>query len=151
MSKEKDRLFRTSVVAIQRDARGRSAYCGGARAKECWAVPRVHLCHPAHEGRVIADFEITGEMLRYFIAKCTIAGLLRPRVVISIPSGITPVEKRPFGIGQSAGLARSISSRNRWLRQSERASHHRGFREHDCRYWRRTTEVAVISLSGSSQ
>jgi rod shape-determining protein MreB len=45
---------------------------------------------------VIADFEITEQMLRYFIRKaCTTAQrLVKPRIVISIPSGITSVERR---------------------------------------------------------
>jgi rod shape-determining protein MreB len=49
---------------------------------------------PMKDG-VIADFDITEKMLRYFISK-TIrhAGLLAPRVVIGIPSGVTGVEKR---------------------------------------------------------
>ena len=44
---------------------------------------------------VIADFEITEKMLRYFIRKVhNRSFLVRPRIVISIPSGITAVEKR---------------------------------------------------------
>jgi len=58
-------------------------------------TPGKHLCHPPHEGWGYSDFEITGEMLRYFIAKVhNRKALLRPRVVNLVPSGITPVEKR---------------------------------------------------------
>ena len=58
---------------------------------------------------VIADFEITGEMLRYFIAKVhNRKALLRPRVVISVPSGITSGrETGGSGVG-SVGRRREI-------------------------------------------
>ena len=44
---------------------------------------------------MIADFDITESMLKYFMAKAhRRAGLFRPRVVIGIPSGVTEVERR---------------------------------------------------------
>ena len=43
---------------------------------------------------VIADFEISEAMLRYFIEKVDKRKLVPPRVVIAVPSGITAVEKR---------------------------------------------------------
>jgi rod shape-determining protein MreB len=44
---------------------------------------------------VISDFEITEAMLEYFIRKVRNgSGIVRPRVVIAVPSGITPVERR---------------------------------------------------------
>ncbi len=49
---------------------------------------------PLKEG-VIADYYITKAMLRYFIAKATGSfNFFRPEVVISVPAGITPTEKR---------------------------------------------------------
>jgi len=46
---------------------------------------------------VIADFDITEEMLSYFIRKVhRRRTLVKPRVVIAVPSGITAVEKRPY-------------------------------------------------------
>ena len=49
---------------------------------------------PLKEG-VIADYYITKAMLKYFIAKATGSlNLFRPEVVISVPAGITPTEKR---------------------------------------------------------
>ena len=64
----------------------------------------IFAIRPMKDG-VIADFEITGEMLRYFIAKAHNRNtLLRPRVVIAVPSGITPVEKGAVrDSAQSAG------------------------------------------------
>jgi rod shape-determining protein MreB len=44
---------------------------------------------------VIADFDITQSMLQYFITKVASRGfLVRPRVVVGVPSGVTPVEER---------------------------------------------------------
>jgi len=58
---------------------------------------------------VIADFEITGEMLKYFITKVhNRKALIRPRVVISVPSGITPVEKRAVRESAQSAGAREI-------------------------------------------
>ena len=49
---------------------------------------------PMKDG-VIADYYITKAMLKYFIAKATGAlNLFRPEVVISVPAGISPTEKR---------------------------------------------------------
>src|SRR5690606_35947107 len=47
------------------------------------------------EGGVIADFEITERMLRHFISRVHRGiGLIRPRVVVAVPSGVTEAEKR---------------------------------------------------------
>ena len=48
---------------------------------------------------VIADFEISEAMLRYFIEKVDKRKLVPPRVVIAVPSGITAVEKRAVKFG----------------------------------------------------
>jgi len=54
----------------------------------------ISAIRPLKDG-VISDFEITEAMLSYFIQKVHgRRGLIRPRVVISVPSGITAVEKR---------------------------------------------------------
>ena len=100
-----------SVVAIQRDSKGqKSVLAVGREAKEMLGrTPgNIFAIRPMKDG-VIADFEITREMLRYFIAKAhNRRTLVRPRVVISVPSGITPVEKRAVrDSAQSAG-AREI-------------------------------------------
>src|SRR5512135_3167448 len=100
-----------SVVAIQKDSRGdKRILAVGREAKEMLGrtPSNIFAIRPMKDG-VIADFEITGEMLRYFIAKAhNRKTLLRPRVVIAVPSGITPVEKRAVrDSAQSAG-AREI-------------------------------------------
>jgi len=54
----------------------------------------IQAIRPLKNG-VIADFEITEKMLRYFIRKVhNRTFMVRPRVVIAIPSGITAVERR---------------------------------------------------------
>jgi rod shape-determining protein MreB len=68
----------------------------------------IFAIRPMKDG-VIADFEITGEMLKYFIAAVhNRKALLRPRVVISVPSGITPVEKRAVRESAQSAGAREI-------------------------------------------
>jgi rod shape-determining protein MreB len=100
-----------SVVAIQRDARGeKTVLAVGREAKEMLGrTPgSIFAIRPMKDG-VIADFEITGEMLKYFIAKVhNRKALLRPRVVISVPSGITPVEKRAVRESAQSAGAREI-------------------------------------------
>lgn len=100
-----------SVVAIRMDSKGgKSVLAVGREAKEMSGrTPgNIFAIRPMKDG-VIADFEITGEMLRYFIAKAhNRKTLLRPRVVISVPSGITPVEKRAVRESAQSAGAREI-------------------------------------------
>ena len=54
----------------------------------------ISAIRPLKDG-VISDFEITEAMLSYFIRKVHgRGGLIRPRVVVAVPSGITAVERR---------------------------------------------------------
>ncbi len=100
-----------SVVAIRRDSNGqKSVLAVGREAKEMLGrTPgNIFAIRPMRDG-VIADFEITGEMLRYFIAKAhNRKTLVRPRVVISVPSGITSVEKRAVRESAQSAGAREI-------------------------------------------
>lgn len=86
-----------SVVAVQRDNRGiKHVIAVGHEAKEM--VGRtpgsIEAIRPMKDG-VIADFEVTEAMLRYFIRKAhNRKTLVRPRIIICIPSGVTEVEKR---------------------------------------------------------
>ena len=59
----------------------------------------IRAIRPMKDG-VIADFDVTEEMLRYFIQKAMQKvnqrhRLLHPRVLIAVPSGITEVEQEP--------------------------------------------------------
>ena len=98
-----------SVVAVQRDSRGmRIPKAVGRAAKEM--VGRtpgtIEAIRPMRDG-VIADFEITEKMLKYFIGVAhNHRSLVRPRAVICIPYGITEVEKRAVReSAESAGCA----------------------------------------------
>jgi rod shape-determining protein MreB len=87
-----------SVVAVTKDANGRSEriLAVGRDAKEMLGrTPSdIRAVRPIKDG-VIADFEITEVMLRYFIRRAHNRGkLVRPRIVICVPPCITSVEKR---------------------------------------------------------
>src|SRR5262249_56143631 len=63
---------------------------------------------PMKDG-VIADFEVTEAMLRYFIQKAhNRRTLVRPRIIICVPSGITEVEKRAVRDSALAAGAREV-------------------------------------------
>jgi rod shape-determining protein MreB len=58
---------------------------------------------------VIADFEITEEMLRYFIRKVhNRRALVSPRIIVCVPSGITPVEQRAVREAAMSAGAREV-------------------------------------------
>ena len=95
-----------SVVAICKDPNGPDRVLAvGKEAKEMLGrTPgNVTAIRPIADG-VISDFEVTEAMLRYFIALAhDRKRLLRPRIAIAVPSGITEVEKR--AVRESAMLA----------------------------------------------
>ncbi|MDO5484343.1 MAG: rod shape-determining protein, partial [Desulfovibrionaceae bacterium] len=83
-----------SVVAL--DARNNSVLAVGAAAKEfIGRTPqRIKAIRPMKDG-VIADFDVTQAMISYFVRKIiTGLRLVRPSMVICIPTGITQVEKK---------------------------------------------------------
>ena len=83
-----------SVVAIDRDTN--EIFAVGNKAKEMVGrTPgNIIAIRPLKDG-VIADFEVTERLLKDFLAKATRRSRwMRPRVVISVPSGVTEVEKR---------------------------------------------------------
>ena len=67
----------------------------GAEAKRMIGRTPSHIqaVRPLKDG-VIADFEVTEEMLRYFIHRANHSRFAHPRVVVCVPSGVTGVEKR---------------------------------------------------------
>jgi len=87
-------LNEPSIVAIHKGTNQVMAV--GRKAKEMLGrTPgNIVAIRPMKDG-VIADFEVTEKMLRYFIKEVhNRSVLLRPRIIISVPSGITPVEKK---------------------------------------------------------
>lgn len=83
-----------SVVAIQKNTNKVLAVGEEAKNMLGRTPGNIIAIRPLKDG-VIADFDITQEMLKYFIRK-VIGGrsFVQPRIVIGIPSGITEVEKR---------------------------------------------------------
>ncbi|HCU26011.1 MAG TPA: rod shape-determining protein [Deltaproteobacteria bacterium] len=100
-----------SVVAVQKDPRGmRKVLAVGHEAKEMLGrTPgNIEAIRPMKEG-VIADFEITEAMLRYFIRKVhNRRTLVRPRVIICVPFGITEVERRAVRESAECAGAREV-------------------------------------------
>ncbi len=100
-----------SVVAIQKDSRGvKRVLSVGEEAKKMQGrTPgSIMAIRPMKDG-VIADFEITAEMLKYFIRKAhNRRTLLRPRIIICIPLGITEVEKRAVRESAESAGAREV-------------------------------------------
>jgi rod shape-determining protein MreB len=100
-----------SVVAVQRGASGtKKVLAVGKEAKEMLGrTPgNIVAIRPMKDG-VIADFEVTEAMLRYFITKAhNRRTLVRPRIIIGVPSGITEVEKRAVRDSALAAGAREV-------------------------------------------
>ncbi|NUP05624.1 MAG: rod shape-determining protein [Polyangiaceae bacterium] len=100
-----------SVVAVQRDSRGnKKVLAVGREAKEMLGrTPHnIQAVRPLRDG-VIADFEITEAMLRYFIARASNRRtLVKPRIVICVPFGITEVEKRAVKESAESAGAREV-------------------------------------------
>jgi rod shape-determining protein MreB len=82
-----------SVVAM--DQRTGEVYAVGTEAKRMLGrtPATISAMRPLKDG-VIADFEATEQMLRYFIRRVVQSRFSHPRVVICVPSGVTGVEKR---------------------------------------------------------
>ncbi len=87
-------LDEPSIVAIEK-TRGTVLAVGQEAKNMVGKTPEnIVAIKPMKDG-VIADFEITEKMLRYFIRKAHNRRLfLRPRIIICVPSSITPVEKK---------------------------------------------------------
>jgi rod shape-determining protein MreB len=142
-----------SVVAVQRNDRGgKKVLAVGTEAKRMLGrTPgNIVAVRPLKDG-VIADFEITEAMLRYFIRKVHNRNtLVRPRIIIGIPFGITEVEKRAVRESAESAGAREVYL----IEQPMAAAIGSGLPITEptgnmiVDIGGGTTEVAVISLSG---
>jgi rod shape-determining protein MreB len=86
-------LMEPSIVALYK---GREVIAVGESAKEMVGKTPgdIFAIRPMKDG-VIADFNVTEKMLRYFIVKVhNRHSLISPRIAISVPKGVTPVERR---------------------------------------------------------
>ncbi len=104
-------LSEPSVVAVRKDGRGvNKVLAVGQEAKMMLGrTPGdITAIRPMKDG-VIADFEITEAMLRHFIRIVHHRrSLIRPRIVICVPSGITQVEKRAVRESAESAGAREV-------------------------------------------
>jgi rod shape-determining protein MreB len=142
-------LNEPSVVAL--DIRNDSILAVGREAKEYLGrtPERIRAVRPLKDG-VIADFEVTKAMIAYFIRK-VITGMriVKPRMVICVPAGITQVEKRAVIESALQAGAREV----KLIEEPMAAAIGAGLPIHEPRgnmvvdIGGGTTEVAVISLS----
>ncbi len=104
-------LSEPSVVAVRTDNRSKNRVLAvGAEAKRMLGrTPgNIVAIRPMKDG-VIADFEVAEAMLRHFIRTVhNRRSLIRPRIIICVPSGITQVEKRAVKESAESAGAREV-------------------------------------------
>jgi len=104
-------LSEPSVVAVHKDSRGmKKVLAVGAEAKKMLGrTPgNIVAIRPMRDG-VIADFDITEAMLRHFIFRVhNRKTLVRPRIIVAVPSCITQVERRAVRETVESAGAREI-------------------------------------------
>ncbi len=100
-----------SVVAIQYDKRGRENILAvGQEAKDMVGKTpgNIKAIRPMRDG-VIADFNVTEMMIRYFIEKVhNRKGLFSPRIIICVPFGLTQVERKAVKESAMSAGAREV-------------------------------------------
>ena len=131
---------RTQVLAVGHEAKGMIGRTPG----------NIEAIRPLRDG-VIADFVITEEMIKYFIRKVhNRSSFANPRVVICVPTGSTPVERRAIQDSAVAAGARKVSL----VQETMAAAIGAGLPINEPRgsmvidIGGGTTEIAVISLGG---
>src|SRR3712207_5704568 len=138
-----------SVVAI--DAGTGDVHAVGSEAKRMIGrtPASISAVRPLRHG-VIADFEVTEAMLRYFMRKAGHRRRARPRLIMCVPSGVTEVEKRAVIDASLAAGAREVQLIEEPLAAAIGAGlpieEPRGHMVVDVGGG--TTEAAVISLGG---
>ncbi|RJX21197.1 MAG: rod shape-determining protein [Ammonifex sp.] len=144
-------LREPSVVAIERDS-GQVLAVGDEAKQMIGRTPgNIVAIRPLKDG-VIADFDTTQAMIRYFINKAlkNRTFFVRPRVVIGVPSGVTPVEERAVREAAIQAGAREVYL----IEEPMAAAIGAGLPVHEptgnmiVDIGGGTTEVAVISLGG---
>ena len=142
-------LNEPSVVALGRDT-GKVVAVGREAKEYLGRTPqKIVAIRPMKDG-VIADFEVTSVMIKYFLRKVRKrATLFRPRLIVAVPTGITQVEKRAVIDSAEQAGARQVN-----LIEEPMAAAigtglpiHRPVGNMIVDIGGGTTEVAVISLS----
>jgi rod shape-determining protein MreB len=100
-------LFEPSVVAFSEETGKVQAVGAEARRMIGRTPATIRATRPLRHG-VIADFEITEQMLRHFITKAGGSRFAFARVVLCVPSGITDVERRAVDEATRSAGARSV-------------------------------------------
>lgn len=142
-------LDEPSVVAVE--AGTNHLLAAGTRAKEMLGrTPgHVHAVRPLQDG-VISDADITERMLRYFVDQVRPSRLVRPRMVVCVPSEVTGVERRAL----EEAAVRSGARRVYVIEEPMAAAIGAGLPVHETAasmvvdIGGGTTDVAVISLGG---
>jgi rod shape-determining protein MreB and related proteins len=135
-------LNEPSIVAIHQADHSVLAVGHEAKAMLGRTPGNIVAIRPLKDG-VIADFDVTEKMLDYFISKVhRRRTLVRPRVVVGVPSGITQVEKRAVRDSAMQAGAREVYLIGAGLPIQEPGGNM------IVDIGGGTTEVAVISLSG---
>jgi rod shape-determining protein MreB len=144
-------LSEPSVVAIEKGT-NRILAVGSEAKRMLYRTPTdIVVIRPLRDG-VIADFETTEKMIRYFISKVIpYKWFLKPRMVIGVPSGITQVEKRAVRESvEQAGARGPVYL----LEESMAAAIGADMPIHEpaghmlCDVGGGTTEISVISMGG---
>ncbi len=143
-------LREPSVVAVRVGTNEVEAVGDDAKRMLGRTPGNIVAIRPLKDG-VIADFEVTEAMLRHFIQKAhNRRGMVRPRVIIAVPSGITEVEKRAVKESAQQAGAREVHL----IEEPMAAAIGVGLPVQDASgnmivdIGGGTTEVALISLSG---
>lgn len=138
-----------SVVAIDK-YEGKVLAVGDAANDMIGRTPEnIVAVRPMKDG-VIADFDITQAMIRAFIKEANVNNILKPRVVVCIPSGITEVERRAVEEAVIQAGAKAVAL----IEEPMAAAMGAGLPINDATgnmvvdIGGGTTEVAVISLGG---
>ncbi len=141
-----------SVVALEKGSRrvlGRGTAVGKLARQMLGRTPdSITAVRPLRDG-VITDFALCEQMLRYFIRKAVRQGMgMKPRVIIAVPGGITPVERRAvFNSAERAGAGKVFL-----IEESRAAGIGAGLPISEplasmiCDIGGGTTEVAIMSL-----
>lgn len=149
--KGKGIILREPSVVAKNSITGKVVSVGSDAKKMLGKTPGTIAAFRPLKGGVIADFDVTAEMLHQFFRKINTGGFFnRPKVIICIPYGVTEVEKKAFEDAAYDAMSRSVDL----VEEPMAAAIGSGLRIGSPRgsmivdIGGGTTEVAVISLDG---